>query len=160
MNLWGCLIILDQFKTILRCTFYGPNTGFHDHVWVKLIFESNMCFWIKLDGIWRLVLLLVWKWVLCEFCLNEWIIKIPISDPNSFVWIKCVSKWVYGSILDNVWRKILKNVWDLSWWFLYILAKIRCSREKQMSMNFKGARSSFKERKDNKHEFWELTYKF
>jgi len=47
-------------------------------VWAKLSllcmnrvdFELNVCIWIKLHGIWRLIMLLAWKWMFCEVCPN------------------------------------------------------------------------------------------
>jgi len=58
----------DKFKFIfsdLDVNLNGLELGFHDHAWVRWIFESNIFVWIKLGEIWWLDMLLTWKSKLC-----------------------------------------------------------------------------------------------
>ena len=49
------------------CTCYGPNIGFQAHTRVMLIFGSNMCIWLKLGRLCKLVMLAICKYKLYEF---------------------------------------------------------------------------------------------
>jgi len=104
--------------------------GCQDLAWVTWICKWNMFVSNKLNEIWRVNMLLAWKWTLCEFCLNQWIRENPTSDQKELVGLISLINEFVGAFWVIVSRKTLKKCIRLIMeWLLSVLAKIRWLEE-------------------------------
>ena len=68
---------LKSIQVIWMCTWNGPNLGFHGHAWGWLVFQSNMCIWHILGGLWMLPMLIVENVCCANFFKMDGLWKIP-----------------------------------------------------------------------------------